>query len=85
MLRELKTIKALAAVLSGFVVLVFWAGLAQSTGEQSVEKKEAVPIVEVKTPTYDFDQVSQGDVVKHEFQVFNKGSAPLEIENVKPD
>jgi hypothetical protein len=48
------------------------------------EVTEAVPVIEVETPTYQFDQATQGQVVKHNFRVFNRGTAPLEIKKVKP-
>ena len=48
------------------------------------EGVEPAPVIEVEEPTYDFKQVSQGEVVKHDFRVFNRGEAPLEIKKVKP-
>ena len=51
---------------------------------QAEEEKKGMPIIEVENPTYDFGQVNQGAIVKHDFRVFNRGSAPLEIKNVKP-
>jgi hypothetical protein len=56
-----------------------WVALTQAAGE-----KEAVPVIEVEESTYDFHQVNQGEVVKHDFRVFNRGNAPLQIKNVKP-
>ncbi|NVM21031.1 MAG: DUF1573 domain-containing protein [Desulfobacterales bacterium] len=67
------------AILLGFLVLLVCAGLTQAE-----KAKKAAPVIEVETPIYEFDQVSQGDVVKHDFRVFNRGSAPLEIKKVKP-
>ena len=51
---------------------------------QAEAGKKTVPIIEVENPTYDFGQVNQGAIVKHDFRVFNRGSAPLEIKKVKP-
>ena len=51
---------------------------------QAEEEQKAVPIIEVENPIYDFGQVNQGAIVKHDFRVFNRGSAPLEIKRVKP-
>lgn len=45
---------------------------------------EPVPVIEVEQPTYDFKQVSQGEVVKHDFRVFNRGEVSLEIKKVQP-
>ncbi|MBW1744455.1 MAG: DUF1573 domain-containing protein [Deltaproteobacteria bacterium] len=38
----------------------------------------------MENANYEFDQVTQGEVVKHDFRVFNRGEAPLEIKSVKP-
>ena len=56
------------------------AGLARAQGE-----KELAPVIEVETAIHDFDQVVQGEVVTHDFQVFNRGNAALTIQRVSPD
>jgi hypothetical protein len=61
------------------LILMLWVGLTQAAGE-----KEAVPVIEVEGASYDFRQVKQGEVIKHDFRVFNRGKASLEIKNVKP-
>ena len=61
------------------LILMVWGA---STQAENVKK--AAPVIEVEMPTYDFDQVAQGETVKHDFRVFNRGSAPLEIKKVKP-
>lgn len=61
------------------LVLMMWIGLAQAADE-----KKAVPVIAVDQPAYEFPQVTQGEVVKHDFRVFNRGNAPLEIKSVKP-
>ena len=66
-------------ILCQCLILVVWVGLTQAAGEG-----EAVPVIEVEEPTYDFHQVTQGDMVKHDFRVLNRGKAPLQIESVKP-
>jgi hypothetical protein len=71
--------KVLKQILCHCLVLVVWVGLAQAAGE-----KEAVPVIEVEQPVYEFPQVTQGEVVKHDFRVFNRGNAPLQIKSVKP-
>ena len=48
------------------------------------EGTNPVPVIEFEQPTYEFEQVSQGEVVKHDFRVFNRGEASLEIKKVKP-
>jgi len=59
---------------------MLWAGLARAQGE-----KELAPVIEVETPIHDFDQVVQGEIVTHDFQVFNRGNAALTIQRVSPD
>ena len=67
------------AMLLGCLVLLVVAGFTQAAEEQ-----EAVAAIEIEASVYDFGQISQGEVVKHDFRVFNRGSAPLEIKSVKP-
>jgi hypothetical protein len=66
------------------IMLAFPAFMAWGEPLQAVEPKKDVPVVEVETPIYHFEQVTQGEVVKHDFKVLNHGSAPLEINSVKP-
>jgi hypothetical protein len=75
------------------LVLVVWVGLIQAAEQDKkapiIDKEvpaidKEVPVIEVENATYDFDQVTQGEVVKHDFRVFNRGEAPLEIKSVKP-
>lgn len=74
-----KRMKVLRAIFLGCLVMMVSAGITQAA-----EENEAVPIIEIENPTYDFHQIPQGEVVKHDFRVFNRGSAPLEIKSVKP-
>jgi hypothetical protein len=62
---------SVAIVLSGFV--------------RAEGQTQTVPVIEVKNPTHDFDQVVQGEVVRHDFRVFNRGKAELKIQHVSPD
>ena len=71
--------RVLKGILYSCLVLMVWVGLSQAAGE-----KVATPVIEVEEPTYDFHQVTQGEVVRHDFRVFNRGTAPLDIKNVKP-
>jgi hypothetical protein len=71
--------KMLRAILCGFLAVMVWGGATQSA-----ELKENAPAIEVETPIYHFQKVTQGETVKHDFRVFNRGKAPLEIRNVKP-
>jgi hypothetical protein len=74
-----KRMKVFRAILLACLVMMVWAGITQAA-----EENEAVPIIEIENPTYDFQQMPQGEVVKHDFRVFNRGGAPLEIKSVKP-
>jgi hypothetical protein len=71
--------RVLKQILCQCLVLIVCVGLARAAAEN-----EAVAVIEVETPIYEFPQVTQGEVVKHDFRVFNRGTAPLEIKNVKP-
>ena len=82
------------------LVLVVWVGLIHAAvqdkkvpiidKEVPVADKEVpvadkeVPVIEVENANYEFGQVTQGEVVKYDFRVFNRGKAPLEIKSVKP-
>ncbi len=71
--------RVLSVLLGVCLVVVVWVGYAGA-----VEEKVAVPIIEVDIPLYDFREAAQGEVIKHDFRVFNRGTAPLEIKKVKP-
>jgi hypothetical protein len=71
--------KGIKRILYQCVILVMWVGVTQAAGQG-----EAVPVLEVEGAIYDFDQVTQGDVVQHDFRVFNRGDAPLQIKSVRP-
>lgn len=70
--------RAFGAMLLGLAVLMVWVACPWAE-----EKKEAVPIIDIENPEYDFSQVPQGQVVRHDFRVFNRGTAALEINKVK--
>jgi hypothetical protein len=69
---------------SKIIVLVCISIMVGAGIIQAEEEKKAVPIIEVEHLIYDFGQVNQGEIVKHDFRVFNRGSAPLKIKSVKP-
>ena len=71
--------RVLKGILWQCLLLMLWVQLIQAAGE-----KEAMPVIEVDEPTYDFQQVTEGEVVKLDFRVLNRGNAPLEIKSVKP-
>ena len=65
-----------------WLILAVLAGFTQAAEEK--EEKKAVPVIHIEEPVYDFKQISQGEVVKHDFRVFNRGNSALEIKSVKP-
>lgn len=67
------------SIVLAFLIVTLWTGILEAT-----EAAEPVASIMVEQPTYEFGTVSQGDVVKHDFRVFNRGSAPLNIKGVKP-
>jgi hypothetical protein len=71
--------KVIKRILCQFLIVAMWVGVTHAAGEG-----EAVPVLEVEEGIYDFRQVTQGDVVKHDFRIFNRGDAPLEIKSVRP-
>lgn len=42
------------------------------------------PVIELKNDTYHFGQVKEGEIVTHDFKLFNRGETVLEIKKVKP-
>ena len=64
-----------------WLILALLAGFTQAAEEK---EEKAVPVIHVEEPVYDFQQVSQGEVVKHDFLILNRGKAPLEIKSVNP-
>lgn len=83
--------RVLRQILFQCLVLVLCVGLARGAAEQAQTEqaaaeaeKEAVPVIEIEEARYEFPQITQGEVVKHDFKVFNRGKAPLEIKRVKP-
>jgi len=71
--------RVLKSILFQFLGLFIWVGLTLAAGEQS-----PAPIIEIEGADYEFEQVTEGAVVKHDFRVHNRGDAPLEIKKVKP-
>lgn len=71
--------KWLKGILCQCLVLMVWVGLSLAAGEN-----KATPVIEVEEPTHDFQQVTEGETIKHDFLVYNRGKAPLEIKSVKP-
>jgi hypothetical protein len=73
--------KVIKGIFCQCLILVMWIGLTQAAGEAQTQ---TAPVLEVEGTIYDFHQVTEGEVVKHDFRVFNRGDAPLEIKSVRP-
>ena len=54
---------------------------ALSTGLSGAQEG---PVMEIDALTHDFGQVTEGEIVKHDFRVLNRGGTTLEIRHVKP-
>jgi hypothetical protein len=73
-----------------FLLLLMIGGTALASGEGKKqqgsipESKKAAAVIQIDENTYHFGQVSEGEVVRHDFTVLNKGDAVLEIKSVKP-
>lgn len=65
-----------------WLILMVLAGFTQAAEEK--EEKKAVPVIHIEEPVHDFKQVSQGEVVKHDFRILNQGNGTLQIKSVKP-
>ena len=68
----------------GIGVAIFLACLVLSRAGLSQAGAEGVPVIDVEGPIGELGDVPLGKIVEHEFRVFNRGSAPLEIRKVKP-
>ena len=71
--------KRISKMLIPCLCFIVWAICIQAAPAQ-----EPAPVIEIENPTYEFQQVTEGDLVKHDFRVVNRGNAPLEIKKVKP-
>jgi hypothetical protein len=67
--------------LIGFLFLCF---VTVGGNRVSGEEKASAPVIELDSTTYEFGKVNEGQVITHDFKVFNRGNAVLEIRQVKP-
>jgi hypothetical protein len=66
-----------------------WASAGQpvkmsAPGEKNTSQKDH-PRAVVTQMEYEFDPVFEGTQIKHDFMIENRGTAPLVIQNVRPD
>ncbi len=74
---------AICAYLSVWIMLSagsLSAGATPGAGEQGIGPKAEFPKL-----NYDFGEVFEGNDVKYDFSVENRGDAPLVIKNIRPD
>ena len=78
----MKERESIVRIVRFVLILVFVAvGLTEPCrGAEEVNR----PVIELAKIIYEFGQVSEGEVVTHDFKVFNRGDAVLEIKQVKP-
>ena len=63
------------------ILLITGMLIVMSTGPSWAQRD---PVIVIDAPTHDFGQVTEGEIVKHDFQVLNRGGTTLEIKHVKP-
>jgi hypothetical protein len=65
-------------------IIVLTTAIFSTTNLCGAAEKEMTPVIELKDTMYRFERVNEGDVVTHDFKVFNRGDAVLEITKVEP-
>ena len=71
--------------------LVLWGTLAWAKAEdgssdaQETAKQAPGPRLVISETHFNFEKVSEGERISHEFKVWNEGSEPLRIISVRPD
>lgn len=60
------------------LILLFLISFAQIVSAQP-----AVPKISAKSSTHDFGTIVEGQIVKHKYEITNKGAAELKISNVR--
>lgn len=70
--------KTIAAVFLLFLIT------AQTGFSQQADTTENKPELKIVESTYAFKSISEGIEIIHDFAVKNTGTAPLEIQRVKP-
>lgn len=65
------------------LLLLFMIGLFPNLGHTATTDAKAGPKVYLTENIYEFQPAIEGTEVVHEFVLFNKGDAPLDILNVK--
>jgi hypothetical protein len=85
--RRLPTMMLVQRRLWSFIVTVLImhaaAFLPTAAWSESTAPGSA-PKIAVDSESFDFGKVKDNEVLEHSFKIFNKGSAPLEIKDVKP-
>ena len=72
-------------ILSTILLIVLFATLTfgANDGKQSVFEHQNMPHAFLPTAIKVFPQIMEGDLLTHDFQLQNKGDAPLKIEKVR--
>ena len=64
--------------------MIFVAALALTGAVVATEGDGNQPLAAPVEPIKDFDVITKGEVIVHEFEIKNEGTAPLEITDVRP-
>ncbi|MDY6880702.1 MAG: DUF1573 domain-containing protein [Desulfatiglans sp.] len=70
--------------ITGMILCMLLATTTWAAQETVQETPKNAPKIEIESPIHDFKRINQGKVLNHDFTVFNRGTAPLEIKNVRP-
>lgn len=71
----------IAPVVLVFMLLFLWG----TVDDRVIAKISSMPKIVLPETEFEFDAVHEGEEVRHYFIVQNKGTAPLEIVDVKTD
>jgi hypothetical protein len=70
-------------MLKRIIVLILLTGAVHSTNAQTVaENKPVVEVLSMKEKSFDFGKIPQGRPVTHVFELVNKSTQPIVLENV---
>jgi hypothetical protein len=86
--RHIFLLGAMLLTVNAFAQTVAPAGTQPADAKGDPLQMEAAPAelakIKFDSDSYDFGEITQGDVVKHKFSFVNDGDHPLTLESVKP-
>ncbi len=66
------------------VLLLFFILFFSLSAICKEQKTEKIPKAVINNPVFEFPPVVDGTIITHDFIIYNKGSATLEIIKIKP-